>query len=139
MGNKIALNYFTGEFDFVRKNTKDQLISLYRDCNVYEDTWLYNQQTPSNLAGFPLKLSRPSIIEICVQNNKTTQFDVEIYEHDGNLLNLTLLDTLNVSTNNDSFPVSLSSTKGKQIAARVVNVVGDRPMNLNVEILVEGD
>jgi len=137
---KIKLNPFTGRFDLVNKKAKNasDTVVFYRNCNVYEDTWLNVNSTVSNQNGSKVKSEDLQISKVCIRNKRNISFDVELYEHDGGLVNSSLLTTLNVTSNDDSFAPNLAITEGKQLAARVVNFSTDRPAQIKVEVLIEG-
>ena len=137
--NKFVLNPITGKFDIVRKKPANQdLVIFYRNCNIYEDTWLFVDNSLSNKSGYRVKLEDLNFSKVCVSNEKTTDFDIELYEHDGNLNNLVLLDTISITGPTQEVLLSQTLNVDKQLAARIVNISGVRPKNIKAEFLLEG-
>lgn len=100
-------------------------------------TWLLRVGSiPSNKTGIPLGISSPIITNIQVGNEDISTFDIEIYEHEGNEVNLTLLTTVSVvSARTGIFSVSVAATSGRQLAAKVSTGTG---RNIGVDIILKG-
>lgn len=93
-----------------------------RSANVSAGTWLLNDSVPSNRSGRTVNLVDPAITAISIAVEDIATFDVTIYEHDGDSINLTSLGTINVVSARSftaflNFPV----TSGKQLAVRVTS------------------
>ncbi len=103
--------------------------SLGRSGNVPSNTWLFRTgNVPSNKTGIPMAITNPTITLVAVGNEDINTFDVEIYEHDGDEVNLTLLGTVNlVATRTDTFTVSFVATEGKQLGVKIVNGSAKNP------------
>lgn len=97
-----------------------------RSGNVANNSWLLNDSVPSNKAGRTIVISNPVINKIFSASEDVDTYDLEIYEHDGDEINLTLLTTLNVvaSRTGDSGSISVATTTGKQLAIKLTNGSG---------------
>lgn len=137
--------------DFTAKNVYDAILELAgevaslstpgasfgRSGNVPANSWLYRVgQIPSNKTGAPIGLISPVITTVVVGNEDVNTFDVEIYEHEGDEINLTLLTTVQmVAKRTDTFSVSVAATQGRQLSAKIVN---GSAKNLGVDITLAG-
>jgi hypothetical protein len=94
--------------------------------NVANNTWLLNESVPSNKAGRTVILNSPIITKIFSASEDADTYDLEVYEHEGDETNLTLLTTLSVvaSRTGDSGTVSVAVTSGRQLAVKLVNGSG---------------
>jgi len=93
-----------------------------RSGNVNNNSWLLNDSVPSNKAGRTVALVDPEITQIFVANEDINTFDIGIYEHEGDEINLTLLGTVNVVAGRSAtFSVSFTVTSGRQLATRVTS------------------
>jgi hypothetical protein len=93
-----------------------------RSGNVTNSTWLLNDTVPSNKAGRTVSLSAPSITQVFVASEDVDTYDINIYEHEGAEVNLTLLTTVNiVAARTATFNIDVPMTSGRQLAVRVVN------------------
>lgn len=111
--------------------------SFGRSSTSTAGVWLLRVGTiPSNKTGVPLGISLPVITNIQVGNEDISTFDIEIYEHEGNEVNLTLLTTVSiVSSRTGVFSVSVPATSGRQLAARVSSGTG---RNIGVDVILKG-
>lgn len=93
-----------------------------RASNVNTGTWLLNDSVPSNKSGRTVNLSNPSIKAISISAEDISTFDITIYEHEGDSINLTSLGTVNI-VNARSFSTTLNFpvTSGKQLAVRLTS------------------
>lgn len=112
--------------------------SFGRSSTTGAGTWLLRVGSiPSNKTGIPLGISSPVITNIQVGNEVISTFDIEIYEHEGNEVNLTLLTTVSiVSSRTAVFSINISATSGRQLAAKVSSGSGK---NIGVDIILKGD
>jgi hypothetical protein len=103
--------------------------SLGRSGNCPNGTWLLRVGgPPSNKTGIPIRTNSPVITGISVGNEDVTSFDIEVYEHEGAEVNLTLLTTVSiVSSRTATFTVNIAATQGRQLAAKVVNGSAKNP------------
>ena len=95
--------------------------SFGRSGNTPSGTWLLRPgSVPSNKTGIPMAIVNPLIALIAVGNENISTFNVEIYEHEGNEVNLTLLTTVSVvSARTGTFNVAIPATSGRQIAIKI--------------------
>ena len=98
-----------------------------RSGNVGSNTYLLDKGVPSNITGTPFGLDNGVILAIwCGSQNKDT-YVIEVYEHEGDSINLTILASvtvtatrvLNAKPGDPEFTPSNSPTNGRQIACRV--------------------
>jgi len=114
--------------------------SFGRSGALAPNTWLRRPgNVPSNRAGVTININNPVITQIACANRNVETYDVEIYEHEGNSVNLTLLGTVNViNATSDIFDVNLTATKGKQIAVRLGSTSSGNVRDLGVDITLVG-
>lgn len=108
-----------------------------RSANVGAGTWLQVVGgVPSNKAGITVALSNAEVKEIYIANEDLSTFDITIYEHEGNEINLTSLGTVSVtSARSASFSVAYTVTTGRQLAVRLTS---GSAKNLNVGLQLSG-
>lgn len=111
--------------------------SFGRSANVGANTWLLIVgSVPSNKAGIPVAINSAEITLISVGNETVGTFDVTIYEHEGDEVNLTSLTTVSVTNKRtDNFTVSVPVTTGRQLAARVTS---GSAKNIGVSLQLKG-
>lgn len=109
-----------------------------RSGNIPSGTWLLNDSVPSNKGGRTIVLNSAKIVKIFTASEELNTYDLGIYSHDGNEINLTLITTLVVtaSRTGDSGAVSISVPFGKQLATKVDT---GSAKNLIVGIIMQGD
>lgn len=91
-----------------------------KDGNATLGTWLRNENVPSNKAGRRVAIFDPIIRQISASCELVGTFNLGIYTHDGNEVNLTLVDTLNiVAARGATKDVEITIAQNKQIAVRV--------------------
>ena len=92
-----------------------------RSGNVSAGTWLLRTgSVPSNKTGVAMAITDPVVVLVSVGNEDISTFDIEIYEHEGSEINLTLLGTVSIiSARTAFFSVNYSGTTGKQIAVKL--------------------
>lgn len=108
-----------------------------RSGNVVSGTWFVTVgSVPSNKAGITIALNNPMIMQVFVANEDINTFNIEIYQHQGNEINLTLLGTVNVvAARSANFDVAFPATSGYQLA---VKLVGGSAKNCNVGLQLKG-
>lgn len=108
-----------------------------RAANVGAGTWLLvTGSVPSNRAGITVALSNAEVKEVYVANQDISTFDISIYEHEGDEINLTLLGTVSVvAARSASFTVSYSVTTGRQLA---VKLSSGSAKNVNIGLQISG-
>jgi hypothetical protein len=111
--------------------------SLGRSSTTGAGTWLLRVGSiPSNVTGIPMGISNPILTNIQIGNEDISTFSVEIYEHEGNSVNLTLLTTVTVtSARTGIFSVSVVATQGRQLAAKVSSGTA---RNIGVDLILKG-
>lgn len=83
-------------------------------------TWLQCETVPSNVTGRYVYINSPIVKRVFVGNELTGTFSLEIYQHDGNLVNSSLLGSVTVtSSNGGEFSVTWPTIKGKQLAIMI--------------------
>jgi len=115
--------------------------SFGRNGALSQNTWLRRPgNVPSNRAGVTVDINNPVITRIACANRNVETYDVEIYEHEGNQVNLTLLGTVTVtSATSDTFSVSFSVTQGRQLAVRLGSTSTGNVRDLGVDITLVGN
>jgi len=109
-----------------------------RSGNSSTNTWLtVTGSVPSNKAGITVALQNPEITQVFIANETISTFDISVYEHEGDEVNLTLLDTVSVvAARSASFAVSVAVTQGRQLATRVTS---GSAKNVNVGLQLKGN
>jgi len=96
--------------------------SFGRASNVNSGTWLQCETVPSNKAGRFVYISSPVVEKIFVSSENVSTFDISIYHHEGDEINLTLVDTVSiVSSRGGTFTINLSVPSNVQLALRVTS------------------
>jgi hypothetical protein len=91
-----------------------------RSGNVIAGTWLQNDTVPSNKSGRTVALLNPEVTSVFVANEDVSTFTVDVYEHDGNEIGISLLGSSSVTaTRSATFLVSYAVTSGRQLAIRI--------------------
>lgn len=113
--------------------------SFGRNGNVSAGTWLRRPgNVPSNRAGVTIPINNPIIVEVSCSNRNVDTYTIEIYEHEGNSVNLTLLGSVNViGARGGTFTTNFAATKGKQIAVRL-STGGGSVRDLGADIVIKG-
>ena len=103
-------------------------------------TWLNRVgEIPSNRTGVTIGINSPVVVNVFTSSENVETYTVGIYEHDGDSINLTLLGTVSVtSARGGLFDVNFATTKGKQLAVRIISSVGIL-QNIGVDIILKGN
>ena len=114
--------------------------SFGRNGNLSSNTWLRRPgNVPSNRAGVTIDIDNPVITRISCANRNVETYDVEVYEHQGNSLNLTLIGTVTVNAaTSGTFSVNFTATRGRQLAVRLGNTQTGRVRDLGVDVTLIG-
>jgi len=114
--------------------------SFGRSGSLSKNTWLRRVgNVPSNRAGVTLDIGSPIVTRVACANRNTETYDVKIYEHEGNGLNLTLLGTVTVTNaTSGSFAVNFPATQGRQLAVRLGDTASGNVRDLGVDITLQG-
>jgi hypothetical protein len=133
--------------DFVSNNVQGALeevgasaspgFSFGRSANVSSGTWLLRTGSiPSNKTGIPVGVTSPFISNIQIGNEDSSTFNISIYEHEGDEINLTLLATVSVTAARTAvFSVNIPVTSGRQLAALLSSGSGK---NVGVDLIIKG-
>jgi hypothetical protein len=115
--------------------------SFGRPGNVSANTWLRRPgNVSSNRAGVTVSINNPVIVSVAVSNRNIETYTIEIYEHEGNQVNLTLLGSVNiVAARGGIFPVNITATQGRQLAVRLGSSVGGTTRDIGVDLVLKGD
>lgn len=129
----------------IAANSGKPSYSFGRPSTITADTWLYSgNSVPSNKTGIPYGLNNGFLTYAWIGNELLVAYDIEIYTHDGDETNLTLLDTLSVgagsriATFDQGDFGSISVPKDKQVAVKVGSVVSTNPKNVAVHLTIQG-
>lgn len=101
-------------------------------------TWLQNDSVPSNLAGRTLVLGDGKVVKIFSATEDANTYELTLYYHDGNSINLTTVTTLTVtaSRTGDSGTINFSIPAGKQLAIRITS---GSAKNIVAGVVLQGD
>ena len=111
--------------------------SFSREGALNEGAWLNKAGgVASNRAGVSVFINNPIITLIaCTSENENT-YDVTIYEHNGDEVNLTELGTVSiVASRSEIFTVHFATSYGKQLAARITSGTS---RNAGVDLQLKG-
>ena len=111
--------------------------SFGRSGNNSTNTWMLRVGgPPSNKSGITVGLTDAEIKKITVSCEDISTFDIGIYSHDGDEVNLTLETTVSiVAARSASFTVAIPIALNKQLAARVT---AGSARNLGVDLTLTG-
>ena len=92
-----------------------------RSGNVSGGTWLLNESVSSNKSGRSVTFNNAEIVRIFSSTENLNTYTLEIYEHEGDSINLTLLTTLSVSSSRtgDSGTITIPVTTNRQLAIKL--------------------
>jgi len=110
-----------------------------RSGNVNSNTWMLNDSVPSNVSGRTIFLNDAIIEKVFVANQDATSgIIIEIYSHDGDEINLTLLGSVTtVATRSNTFVVSFAIALNKQLSMKLSNT-SSNGKNLVAGVLIKG-
>jgi len=99
------------------------------------DTWLkIAGGVVSNRSGIPIFISNPILTTVVATCENLNTYDVKIYTHDGDSINLSLITTLSViSSRRETFNLNISLTEGKQVAVRTTGSVKNPGVNIQLK------
>lgn len=91
--------------------------SFGRASNVSSGTWLQCEGVPSNKAGRYVYITDPVIKKIFISSETISTYNIDVYEHEGDSINLTLLASSTVTAARGGvFTLNVSTTSGRQLA-----------------------
>jgi hypothetical protein len=105
--------------------------------SVSSGSWLVCDTVPSNVTGRRNPLASSILADLWVDNQDVATYTVEVYEHQGNGVGLTLKASLTVTSarGSQSSP-NVSLTAGYQLA---IKVSSGSPRNVIAGIVIKGD
>ena len=90
--------------------------------NVTAGSYLECEGVPSNISGRYVYINDAIITRVFISVQNAATFDIEVFSHDGNEINLTSLGTVSIiSSTGGEFTVNWSVPTAKQIAMKIVN------------------
>ena len=119
--------------------------SFGRAATVVVDTWLDSgNNIPSNETGIPFGLDNGALIELWIGNKNLVAYDLTVYHHLGDEVNLTVLTTVTVpaGARTKIFKVAdfgiVAVPKDVQIAMRVTDIPGGNPRSVAAHATIAG-
>ena len=109
-----------------------------RSGNVPMNSWLNSEGIPTNKVGIPFGLADGTLEGVWAGGEDVDTYDIEVWEHEGDEINLTLIDTVSVvaaRTATFTFVTPSSITKDRQLAVKLIN---GSAKNLKVYLDVKG-
>ena len=151
---ELALNADNVPFDntsngFTSDNVQDALeeigasaspgLSFGRAGSLSVGTWLRRVgEIPSNQTGIIVGINNPEVTRVLCSNRNVETYTIQVYEHDGNSVNLALLGSVTVTAKRgDTFSVNFPTTKNKQLAVRLSAASGT-VQDLGVDLILTG-
>lgn len=125
------------EVSFTSQVSASPSFSWGRTGAIPAGSWLLNDSVPSNRAGRTLMINNGKMSKISVATETLDTYQLEIYEHSGNQIGLTLLHTVTITATRSaqiSIP-NISVTSGKQVA---VLLSTGAAKNLVVGMIIKG-
>jgi len=112
--------------------------SFSRPGDTWWSTWLNKAGgVSSNRAGVTVFIDNPVITKVACSSENESTYDLTVYEHDGDEVNLTELGVVSVTAERTHiFEVNWATTKGKQLAARLTD---GSATNLGVDLQLKGN
>jgi len=112
-----------------------------RAGTVSAGAWLLNNEVVSNIAGIPFALTSGVLTNLWVGCENLNTFDVQLYEHDGDSIGLTLLTTVSlVAQRKAEFDVVdfgvINVSQNKQLA---IQISSGSAKNVKVFALFKGN
>jgi hypothetical protein len=96
-----------------------------RSGNNSSGTWLDNEGVSSNRSGRLVFINNPTLAFIFVNTRNIATYTIAVYEHEGDEVNLTELDTLDITSSRGGFKTSnVTVTPGRQLAVRITSGSG---------------
>lgn len=108
-----------------------------RSGNLPNGTWLYRiGSVISNRSGVTVFITNAIISQIACSTENLNTYDVTVYEHDGDELNLTAITTVSVVNSRKAiFSLAAPVTTNKQLAVRITS---GSAKNLGVDLQLKG-
>lgn len=148
MGGLISCNDLAHTEELIRQisaNSGKPSYSYGYSSTASNLTWLeHGPKVPSNKTGIPFGLNNGQLTFLWIGNSELVAYNISVYWHDGDEVNLTLLKTVTVpnTARTKTFDVTALGTiivpKDKQIACRVTDVPGSNPRNIGLHATIIG-
>lgn len=118
-------------------NTASPPFSFGRSGNSSSGTWMLRVGgAPSNRSGVNVGFSDPKLIKVNSNTEDANTYELGIYQHQGDEINLTLVTTVSVVANrNGSFILDIPLTQGWQIAVKIET---GSAKNIGVDLTLSG-
>ncbi len=112
--------------------------SFSRPGTLNHKVWLNKAGgVTSNRAGVAIFIDNPVITKVACTTENLNTYDITVYEHSGDQVNLVVLGTVSVvNERTHIFDVSWSATKGKQLAVRITD---GSAKNIGVDLQLKGN
>ena len=114
--------------------------SFGRNGVVFTGSWLRRPgNVLSNRAGVTVDIGSPVITRVAVSNRNIDSFIVQIFEHEGDSINLTFLGQVLINNARGGiFSVNFPVTQGRQLAVRLFSGFFTTVRDIGVDIILEG-
>ena len=90
--------------------------------NLSNGAYLECEGVPSNISGRYVYINDAIVTRVFISVQIASTFDIEVFHHDGNELNITSLGTVSlVASTGGEFTVNWSVPTSKQLAMRIIN------------------
>jgi hypothetical protein len=112
--------------------------SFGRSGNVSAGTYLQTvASVPSNKSNIPVNITSPAIVRVTAGSEDLNTYTLEIYEHEGDEINLTLLTSISsaASRSADSGTINISMTAGRRLAAKLSS---GSAKNITAQVIIKG-
>ena len=122
----------------IESTTASLSMNFGKNGNVSNNTYIPRTGgVSSNIIGLPVLLNNSFLRAAEAQNEDTTTFDLEIFKHDGNGVNLTVIHTIEVVSANGKLDsgLNISVETNKQIGCQIT---GGSAKNIGVSLIFKG-
>lgn len=128
------------ELQYNLSNSASPGFTYGRSGNLPQSTWLLDDTVPSNKSGRVNFLNNCIIRKCFIANEDPTIIKVGIYTHDGDEVNLTLINTVTtLAQRTNYFDLSVPVPINKQIAIRIQSDSPNSAKNMDVGLLLQGN
>jgi hypothetical protein len=128
------------EVSSVAANSASPGFTWGRSGSIPKGAWFQNETVPSNKSGRTMFLVNAVIEKVFVSNESPDIITVEVYTHDGDEVNLTLVGSVTTAAlRSNTFSTSFPIPVNKQIAMRLAGGSANDGKNTIAGILVKGD
>ena len=128
--------YNNEDCDLIAENVKDGLDEICQKVstsaspgfgfgkggNVAAGAYMNCEGVPSNISGRYVYINDAIVTRVFISVQLAATFDIEVFYHDGNELNITSLGTVSVvASTGGEFTVNWAVPSAKQLSMRIVN------------------